>query len=66
MSLAVRGRGRLRLRLRLRANPHPNPNPNQLLPPPPSYSLLVSRFLLLWSATLPFPMLSVLPRWCVT
>jgi predicted membrane chloride channel (bestrophin family) len=37
----------------------------QLLPPPPSYSLLVSRFLLLWSATLPFPMLSVLPRWCV-
>ena len=66
-----------------------------LLPPPPSYSLLVSRFLLLWSATLPlpltlplttpalalatlalalalsrsatlpFPMLSVLPRWCV-
>ena len=35
------------------------------LPPPPSYSLLVSRFLLLWSATLPFTMLSVLPRWCV-
>ena len=35
----------------------------QLLPPPPSYSLLVSRFLLLWSATLPFPLLSVLPRW---
>ena len=32
-----------------------------LLPPPPSYSLLVSRFLLLWSATLPLPLPLPLP-----